>query len=247
MLPTIRERAGPIVDSLRLEDSQPLETAAVEAPITGQQSVGLNESVRADEQVSHDPVTRGPGRSSKITPELPSPRSGAHGNRLESNTKEIESLGKHRIRFEMRANLGPDDFARHERPGVISRAQGLPRPISVCRVRSEDVQENRRVDRDLQRLLGLRRFRGAGRGPRISSRSSSTGFASLMRPKSRSTGWSSRPPFRRRTPPSRSSNRTTVPAARPSFSRSSTGTVSWPFDEIVLFTASKDYHALHLW
>jgi len=143
----------------------------------------------------------------------------------------------------MSANLGPDYVAGHEGAAVVRRTESLARFLAEARVRPQNVQEDRRIDRGRHRALAeARRARlaaAAGLDPRISSRRASTDLASFSRPKSWSTGCRPGVPFRRRTPPSRNSNRTGVPGGSPSFWRTLAGRVTWPFEDTVLFMLKK--------
>ncbi len=81
------------------------------------------------------------------------------------------------------------------------------------------------------------------RGPRISSRISSTGRPRGSVAHTMSTGWLPEAPLRRRTPSSFSSNSTGVPGTSPSRFRTSIGTVICPLEETVL-RMGKGYCAL---
>ena len=69
--------------------------------------------------------------------------------------------------LEMRADLGPDNVARHQGASVKSLAKRLPRAWPEDRIGTQNIEENRRVHRRLQGRLG--------RGPLISSSRLSTG------------------------------------------------------------------------
>jgi hypothetical protein len=95
-----------------------------------------------DEQVRHDSEARSPGLASEIAPKPPGLCGRVPGNRLESDAEEVEGFGKRRVRLEMCANLGPDDFAHDESAGVVSTSQGLARPLSVDGVGSQNIQKD---------------------------------------------------------------------------------------------------------
>src|SRR5262249_17118627 len=146
---------------------------------------------------------------------------------------------------EARPHLGPHHVAGHQRACAIRRAQRLTRSLAKLRVGPEDVQQHRRVDGRPHGRRERRRRRGGafGRGPRMASTSASEEVPTTSRPYTRSTGCVPLAPLRSTASPPRTRNSTSVPVMSPSWSRTATGTVTWPFDEIRLRTC-KEYFAL---
>jgi hypothetical protein len=176
-------------------------------------------------------------RSPSLAPHPTGQRRRLRGDRIETNAQEAKRRLEVRVARKVRSYFSPYDVTRHQRARVVCSAQRVTRFFAKSGVGSQDVEQDRGIDGGLHRLRLLRRRGGddVGRGPRISSSRSSTGLASESRPKTWSTGWAPLVPLRRSTPPGRSSNRTAVPATRPSFSRTATGSVIWPLEETVLF------------
>gem|GEM_PF-4602837 len=127
---------------LRHGDPQTLESAPVEASVTSQQSIALNERMGADQQIRHDSDPRSAAHAPELTPELSRLRGRVIENRLEADTKQFHGFRELRIGLEMSANFSPYDLARHERSSVVRSAQRLPRPLPMNRVGAQNIQKD---------------------------------------------------------------------------------------------------------
>jgi hypothetical protein len=133
---------------LRLNDPQSFEPAAIETSIAREQSVGLNECMRPDEQVRHHSEPRGAALAAKLPPELPCLRGGIVENGFETDPENFHRFGKLRVVRKMCADFSPDDFANDHGSGVVSNSQRLARALPMNRIGAENIEKDGRVNRD---------------------------------------------------------------------------------------------------
>ena len=239
--------AGPVpsltlLAALWSDDLESRKVRAVARRIAGEQDQAGDRGMGADVEVRQRGST--PAAASPIADEaLPGeearfPRQGKSQEvRLRESVLEILNP------LESDRNLGIDERIDREGGSLGAFGEGLLRPGGPFRVFREDVEQDVAVDENGQRLL------------RVRARISSVVILTEPRPRSRCTIDFPRRPtslarrtLRIRTACPTSSNSTSELGNRPSFSRISTGMVTWPFVVILIvlphevILARKDLH-----
>ena len=174
------EKVGHTGPWSRLDEMQLLEVTAEESPIAGQQSIGLHLRMGPNQEVSDHSLTAvGAQPWPRATLVISPPVRARQACRLVGERQVLNAQAVHRGRegpvgFKMSTNFRPHNFAGKQAARIVGPSKGFAGPGAECRVTRQDIKQDRCVDRNLH---GRRRPRfppTLGRGPRISSRRTST-------------------------------------------------------------------------
>jgi len=162
----------------RIEDSEILKVRPKKATVAGQQAVGPESGVCADEEIG-DQTSASPAASEMILPDA----SGMHGNITggfaKGDLQQIHLLNQRIGRTENRGEFRPHDFAGNQMPFLAALPYRISGDGSELLVRGKNVNEDVGVDGCNQ---------GRSTGPRSSSMISSVLLSRFRIPKTRSTG-----------------------------------------------------------
>ena len=100
----------------------------------------MEQSVRPDEEVGHDPRSAARAPFAALPPQPSRGESRLKRQRLEPYAEEPERRREGIVRGEVRSYLRPDDIARDERAGVVGGAEGLPRSFAEARICTQHVE-----------------------------------------------------------------------------------------------------------
>ncbi len=125
----------------RVDDSKALESPPIEAPVAGQELVGLQERVGTDQEVGDDP---GAGTSSPSigTPGIACPTSRRFIQSIERDRHPFQQRGRVRCVGECCEDLGPDHLTRNDDPSVEASTERGPRCRTETRCGGEDIDED---------------------------------------------------------------------------------------------------------
>ena len=95
----------------RVQDSELGEEPAIEAAVPGEERIGLEPRMRADEEIRDETRAARSAAGTVLSPQAAGEGGGLRRNGVEASAEQAQCLPEFAVLREMRADLCPDDIA----------------------------------------------------------------------------------------------------------------------------------------